>query len=178
MKTFKSVVIIKYPQDIVWPAMRDRLPEMVPFLDDVESITPEHREQHSDALQITNIWQADIEIPAKIQEIIDTDALRWTDNASWLEAENQCQWSIEPHFFKDRVQCSGSTLFEPAIGGRGTRITFAGELGINVKDIPGVPAFMEGTATKTMESLIITLIPKNFRKMTDALAILLEQENT
>lgn len=177
MKIFKSVIFIKYPQDIVWQAIRDRLPEMVPFLNDVKSITQEHREQNSDALQLTNIWQADIEIPGKIQSIIDSDALRWTDRAEWFEAKNQCHWVIEPHFFKDRVQCSGSTHFEPAIGGRGTRITFAGELGINARDIPGVPAFMEATVTKTMESLIITLIPKNFRKITDALAILLEQKS-
>jgi len=176
MKTFKSVILVKYPQDIVWRAIRDRLPEMVPFLDDVKSITQEYRAQNSDRLQLTNIWQADIDIPGKVQAIIDTDSLKWTDRAEWFDEKNQCHWTIEPHFFKDRVQCSGSTQFEPAIGGRGTRITFAGELGINAKDIPGVPAFMEATVTKTIESLITTLIPKNFRKVTDALAMLLEQK--
>ena len=176
MKAFKSVIMVKYPQDHVWVAVRDRLPEMVPFLDDVKSITQEYREQKSDLLKLTNIWQADIELPSKVQSIIDVDKLEWTDSAEWIESQQQCQWIIEPHFFKDRIDCTGSTRFESAIGGRGTRITFAGELSIDASDIPGIPVFMESTVTKTVESLITTVIPKNFRKITDALAMLFEQE--
>jgi len=175
MKTFKSVIMVKHPKDVVWQAVRDRLPEMVPYLDDVKSITLEYREQQPGSLKLTNIWQADIALPAKVQSIINADSLMWTDRAEWIDANDECQWTIEPHFFKDRVLCSGSTRFEPAIGGRGTRITFAGELTVDAKNVPGVPAFMEGTVTGTIESLITTVIPKNFRKITDALEILLKQ---
>ncbi len=178
MKAFKSVILVKYPQDEVWIAVRDRLPEMVPFLDDVKSITQESREQNPDSLQLTNIWQADIDLPGKIQSVIDIDKLKWTDRAEWVESKQQCLWVIEPHFFKGRIDCTGSTKFEPAIGGRGTRITFAGEFGIDASDIPGIPSFMESTISKTVESLIINVIPKNFRKITDALAILFEQEKS
>lgn len=167
--------MVKYPQEDVWAAVRDRLPEMVPYLDDVKSITQEYRLQNPDSVELINIWQADIDLPAKVKSIIDVDKLKWTDSAEWIESKQQCLWVIEPHFFKGRIDCTGSTRFEPAIGGRGTRITFAGELGIDVSNIPGIPAFMEPAATKTVESLITTVIPKNFRKITDALAMLFEQ---
>lgn len=175
MKIFKSVILVKHPKDVVWRAVRDRLPEMVPYLDDVKSITQEYREEQDGSIKLTNIWKADIALPAKVQSIINADSLKWADRAEWIDAYDECQWVIEPHFLKDRVLCSGSTRFEPAIGGRGTRITFSGELSIDAKNIPGVPAFMEATVTSTVESLITTVIPKNFRKITDALEILLAQ---
>lgn len=175
MKNFKSIIMVKHPKNTVWQAVRDRLPEMVPYLDDVKSITQASREEEEDSLNLVNIWQADISLPAKVQSIINADGIAWTDSAVWIDSQDECQWKIEPHFFKGRVLCSGSTIFEPAIGGRGTRITFGGELTIDAKNIPGVPAFMESTITSTVESLITNLIPKNFRKITDALEILLKQ---
>ena len=175
MKTFKNIIVIKHPRDLVWQTVRDRLPEMVPYLDDVKSITQECREQLAGSLKFTNIWQADIALPAKVQSIINADSVKWTDQAEWIDELNECQWRIEPHFFRERVLCTGSTLFESAIGGRGTRITFAGELTIDAKNIPGVPKLMESTVTSTVETLLTTIIPKNFRKITEALEILLKQ---
>ena len=175
MKTFKSVILVKHAPEIVWQTVRDRLPEMVPYLDDVKTIKQEYREQLDGSLKLTNIWQANIALPAKVQSILDANSLKWTDRAEWIDALDECQWTIEPHFFQDRVLCSGTTRFEPAIGGRGTRITFAGELSVDAKNVPGVPAFMEASATSTIESLITTVIPKNFRKITNALEILLKQ---
>jgi hypothetical protein len=175
MKNFKSVVMVKHPPEIVWQAVRDRLAEMVPYLDDVKSITRDYSEQLDGSLKLTNIWQADIALPARAQNLINADSLKWTDRAEWIDESYECQWTIEPHFFTDRVLCAGSTRFEPAIGGRGTRITFAGELSVDAKNIPGVPVFMESTVISTIESLITTVIPRNFRKITDALEILLSR---
>jgi len=178
MKTFKSVIMVKYPQEVVWQAIRDRLPEMVPYLDDVAMIIQDHRSEEDDgSLQLINIWEADIKIPGMLESMIDPSSLSWTDRAKWLEDKNECHWSIEPHFFPDRTRCSGTTYYEPAIGGRGTRITFTGELEVNTKNIPGLPAVMESTATRTLESLITSLIPKNFRKVTGALSSLLEHQH-
>lgn len=176
MKTFKSVIMVKYPQAVVWNAIRDQLPEMVPFLNDVASITQENRTEKADGvLQLVNTWKADIKIPNLLKSVIDPDKLSWTDRAEWIEHRRECHWSIEPHFFTEYTRCSGSTQYAPAIGGRGTRITFEGQFEVNAGNIPGIPAFMEETATKTIESLITSLIPQNFRKVTDALSTLLEE---
>lgn len=177
MKTFKSVIMVKYPKEVVWKTMRDRLPEMTPYLDDVAAITQEHRKEQADgSLKLINIWKADIKIPSMLQSVIDPSTLSWTDRAEWFEQESRCRWTIEPHFFTDCIRCAGTTHFEPAIGGRGTRITFEGEMEIVTKKIPGVPAFMEATAAKAIESFVTSLIPKNFRKVTDALSILLKEK--
>ncbi len=177
MRRFKSVTIVKQPMALVWKAMRDRLPETVPFLDNIASITQVRREEHTDAsVQLINLWKADVKIPAAIQSIIDPANLTWLDRAEWFEASNKCQWSIEPQFFTDHIRCAGSTHFEPALGGRGTRITFEGELEITVGNGAGLPAFLQGPVSKAMESLVISLVPTNFRKITDALSLLLEKK--
>ncbi len=176
MKTFKSVILVKYPQELVWQAIRDRLPEMVPYLDDVAKITQEHRKEDDDgSLLLINIWKADAKIPKILHSIIDPDSLSWTDRAQWISENNACHWAIEPHFFPDRTKCTGITYYEQAMGGRGTRITFTGELEVNAKNIPGLPSMMEAKASKTIESLVTTLIPKNFRKVTGALSSILDK---
>jgi hypothetical protein len=177
MKKFKSVMVVKHPKSVVWKAMRDRLPEMVPFLDNVAAITQVRREEPTDGcVQLINLWKADVDIPSTIQSVIDPSNLSWLDRAEWFEPKNKCQWTIEPQFFTDHIRCAGSTYFEPAIGGRGTRITFEGELEITVSNIAGLPSFMHATVSKAMESLVTSLIPKNFRKITDAMSILLERK--
>lgn len=171
MNNFKSVIIIKHPRDKVWLAIRDNLSDLVPHLDDVASITTEKREkQADDVLLLVNLWKADIAIPAVLTSMIDPDSLRWTDRAAWNEQEYKCHWQIEPHFFADRISCNGTTSYEPAIGGRGTRITFEGQLEVSTHNLPGLPAILEKGADSAVEMLVTTLIPKNFRKVTDALS--------
>ncbi len=178
MKKFKSVIIVKQPKPLVWKTMRDRLSETVPFLDNVASIAQVQREEMANGqVRLINLWKADVKIPAAIQSVLDPANLSWLDHAEWFEAANKCQWRLEPQFFTDRIRCAGSTHFEPALGGRGTRITFEGELEIAVGNIGGLPAFMQGPVSKAMEALVISLVPQNFRKITDALSLLLEQKS-
>lgn len=177
MKTFKSMIIVKHPKKLVWQTMRDRLTDMVPFLDDVAFIEQmDRRESGNGSVQLTNFWKADIKIPDAIRSILHASEVSWLDRAEWSEIRDKCEWQIEPRFFTDHIHCAGTTSFEPAVGGRGTRITFEGKLDIALNNIPGVPRFMHGTATKAIESLVTTLIPKNFHKLTAALSNLLDNE--
>lgn len=163
--------MVKHPRDKVWLAIRDNLSEVVPHLDDVASITTEQREEQADnVLQLVNLWKADIDIPTMLTSMLDPDSLRWTDRASWHTQDYKCHWQIEPHFFAERIQCKGITTYEPAIGERGTRITFEGQLEVSTHNLPGLPAMIEKSADKAVEALVTTLIPKNFRKITDALS--------
>jgi hypothetical protein len=177
MKTFKTMIVVKHPKPVVWQTMRDRLTEMAPFLDDVSSIKQLDRKDLTNGrVRSTNLWKADIEIPDAIRSILHASEVRWLDRAEWFEHRSRCEWQIEPQFFTEHIKCCGTTLFEPAIGGRGTRITFEGNIEITLNSIPGIPNFMLGTATKAIESLVTTLIPKNFQKMATAMSNLLEEK--
>ena len=169
MKPFKAIQIVKVPVDSMWIAVRDRLDELVPQLDEIQSVTVEHRSELADGtISLINVWQAKANLPAVLSSIIKPDALAWTDRAIWDSAKHECTWQIELHFARERTHCHGMTTFEPAIGGRGTRVTFAGEFAINSHGLPGVPVLLESTVALAAESFVTSLIPANFRKLVTA----------
>jgi hypothetical protein len=93
--------------------------------------------------------------------------LSWTDHAVWVPSEHVCRFRIETRFFPDRVRCTGTTRYEAAMGGRGTRVSFHGELTVSAKGLPGVPAFLEDTVAKGIETFVVALIPNNLRKVVE-----------
>ena len=175
MKHFKNIIMVKYPEDMVWQAIRDCLPELAQWLDNVDTISVEERnEQDNGNIHLTNLWQAKAKMPPGLKSVIDPDMLSWIDRAEWQESSRQCHWKIEPNFFHDRIQCSGTAHYASAMGGRGTKIIFEGDIDIDTHQLPGVPAALESTIARGVESMVTSLIPKNFRKMTEALPKILE----
>lgn len=167
---FKTVNVIKHPMNRVWATMRDDLPKLVDLLSDIDSITVELYEKDSHICRVVNIWKARPPLSRSIASHLDADMFVWTDRAEWNEKTMECFWSIEPHHFRNIVRCSGSTKFDSAMGGRGTRVTFSGDFEWNDPHIPGVPNVLGEAVYKGVETLIMNLIPKNFRKITDAIA--------
>lgn len=174
MKT-RSISIVRHPLDAVWTAIRDHLPELVRYLDDIESVTVQSREELPDGtVRLINVWRAKPKLPAIVASRIRPDMLSWTDRAEYRPAVLECHWNLEPHFFSERIRCPGVTRYEPAMGGRGTRVTFENDLQISLQHLPGVPSLLEGTLASGIESFVAALIPKNLRKLTDAAAKFLD----
>jgi len=172
----KVIALIKHPPSLAWETMRDRLPEIAPLLGDIESVTPESRQREPDgAWNLVNIWKARPHLPAIIASHIRPDMLAWTERSSWPTDSFECSWKIEPHFFVERIHCSGVTRYEPAMGGRGTRITFDGAIEIETLNFPGVPTAIARMVTTGIEAFVSALIPKNFRKLAEAMAKLLDR---
>jgi hypothetical protein len=166
MKSFKSIQIVKVPVEEIWLAIRDRLGELVPHLDEIQSVAVQERLTLPNGdVSLTNLWHAKAKFPAILSSVIKSDMLMWTDRARWQASDHVCVWTIELHFAPDRTRCTGATTFEPALGGRGTRITFAGEFGLNAKGLPGVPSLLEGAVAAAAEIFVTSLIPSNFRKL-------------
>lgn len=176
MKT-KTIAIIKHPPELVWRTVRDRMPEIARLLDDIESVTPTSRESARDGtLHIVNVWKARPNLPAVVSSRLEAKMFAWTDQAIWSGKKLECKWRIEPHVFADRVMSKGITRYEPAMGGRGTRVTFEGVLELSVANLPGVPAVFEGAVLAGVETFLGVLIPKNFRNLIEAAAKVLEGE--
>ena len=175
MKPFNSVSIVKHPVDLVWTTIRDRLPELVLYMEDVEKIIPLKREERlNGVVSLDNLWQANPKLPMLQSTRLDPDLFAWIDRAEWDAGAFICHWRIEPKLLPDQVQCSGVGRYEPALGGRGTRVTFEGRLGLNVQSLPGMP-YLDGSLMKGVELLASSLIPKNLRKMTEAVGSFLDQ---
>ena len=178
MKPFKSIVMSKQPVDQVWITVQDRMPELANLLDDVERITVVSRDTLSNGrLRLVNEWRAKPRLPISIESIIGTDAFIWLDHAEWNNSDRRCHWRIEPQFLAGRIHCHGVTHYESAMGGRGSRITFEGELGLEAGTIAGAGALLERTVAPIVESIVTVMIPKNFRKIIEAAGRLIDQQS-
>lgn len=174
---FKTLALVKYPLPRVWQAMRDEMPRLSKHLDDIESITQTERTETPEMISIVNVWQAKPKLPDIIARHVDTSKFSWTDYAQWDERKMLCRWRIEPKAFTTHFGSSGETRFEPAMGGRGTRITFTGQAEVKISVVSdGVRKILEDTVLKSAMNFVQGVISKNFRKMADALAKHLESE--
>ncbi|MFQ5560519.1 MAG: SRPBCC family protein [Nitrospinota bacterium] len=166
---FNALGLVKHPVDQVWMAMRDDLPSMVGLIDDIESIQVVSRDEEDENLHVVNVWKAVPPTPKIVSKFIDSKMFVWTDEAKWDKGTRSCKWVIEPHSFKKYISCEGSTFFTSAMGGRGTRVTFSGEIHLKSRKIPGIPVSIEGRVMSGIEGFVQNLIPKNFRKIIDAI---------
>ncbi len=167
---FNTISILKHEMDHVWTMMRDDLPKLVDLMDDIESIRVESYEQTGRMCRVVNIWRASPGIPRSIASRLDSNMFIWTDFAEWNEDKKECNWRIEHHHFRDKIHCAGTTKFASAMGGRGTRITFRGDFKMNTQNLPKFLGVLEEPVLITVETILKSLIPKNFHKLTSAIA--------
>lgn len=171
------MMIVRHPPARVWTTIRDRLPELIPMLDDIEEVLVEaRREERDGTVRIVNTWKAKPQIPSVLASIIRAEILAWTDRAEWRPGSLECHWRIEPHFHPERTRCHGITRYEQAIGGGGTRVTFEGVLEVSAASHSGISAFLQQSTLRAVESFVTGLIPKNFQKLVRAAAELLAGE--
>lgn len=164
---FNSVTIVKAPPAVVFETLRDDLPHIAERLDDISRVTLQHREEKPDLVQVVNLWEAAPHLPAMIADRIPASALSWVDTALWTSSQQTCAWEIVPGYFEGAVVCRGQTGFAPALGGRGTRLTFAGKL--ETGDLRHINGLLSGPVLKGVQAIITQMIPANFRKLAKAL---------
>ncbi len=178
MKAFHCLVGLRQPPDRVAAAIRDRLLEIAPDLDDVAAIrTIDRSERSGGGVILVNEWRVNPKLPSALNAHITPDMLGWLDHAEWSADSMLCRWRIEPYFMTDAIRCAGETRFESAMGGRGTRAIFGGTLDIDPVALSSVPAPWRRAASAAIELLVGTLIPKNFRKTADAVTALLDRRS-
>ncbi len=84
-----------------------------------------------------------------------------------------CDWSIEPTVLTGHITCEGATRYEPALGGRGTRVAFEGTFDLAPGALGGLAKPLERPLTSFVESVVSTLIPSNLRKIVEGAAALI-----
>lgn len=170
---FTIVDEIPFPLEQVFEAHRDKLPDMVDRMPNVEKIVVESREVDGDIVQLVNIWHAaETDVPAIARAFISKDMLRWTDRATWDEDERTTEWAIELGFLPGAIVCRGENSFEEVAGV--TRITMEGELIIHADKIPGVPRLLAGKVGPAVEKFVIGLVEPNLRETNKVVAAYLE----
>jgi hypothetical protein len=176
MKEFRCLVGLRQPADRVALGVRDWMGEVGPSLDNVERVATVARIERPDGgAALINEWRVNPALPAALNGVVTREMLGWLDHAEWAGDLSACAWRIEPFFMSEAIDCRGATRFEPAMGGRGSRVTFEGRLDIDPAALATLPATWRAPASLAVEMLIGTLIPKNFRTAVEAVAKRLER---
>jgi hypothetical protein len=170
VKTFRSAIVLKRPQQELWKSMRDHLVEVAEHIADIESICQLERTIDADGkICIVNEWTVQRALPSALSTMLKVDKFSWIDRNKWDEANQICSWTIQPAVFGEHIACSGETQFTAAMGNRGTRITFAGELDIKPALLAAV-GFVGPMMAGFVESVVTTMIPRNMRAVAEAAA--------
>ena len=168
----RSESLISHPIDVVFGAYRDRLPEMVSYLPDVQEIVVVKREDKGERVRLHNEWIADRDVPTFARSFIKPEMLRWDDFAEWHETELRCRWMLRLRVFSDAFSCSGTTSFR--VDGSGTRVMLDGELNLDLNKIRGIPKLMARTMGSKVESFVVGLITPNLERTNVALQSFLD----
>jgi hypothetical protein len=150
--------------------MRDHLVEFAEHIADIESIRQIERTIDTDGrILIANEWSVRQVLPSALRTMLKVDKFSWIDRNRWDEATGICSWAIEPAVLADHIACSGQTHFSAAMGSRGTRVTFAGELDIKPALLAALGS-LGPMLSGFIESIVTTMIPRNLRAVAEAAA--------
>ena len=176
MTPFKSVVVVKQPLAAVWVTIRDRMPAIAEMLEDIEGVSVVSREEPAAGIvNLVNEWRVTPALPLP-DVIMNRGTLGWMDHATWTDADRTCRWAIHTMFLPGKIRCSGATSYEPAMAGRGSRVTFSG--GIELQDALPLGGLLGRATISVVESVVTTVVPRNFRKTVEAAVRLIELETT
>ncbi|MFB0610971.1 hypothetical protein [Aurantiacibacter poecillastricola] len=175
MKPFQTLVGVRKPLPDIAAVIRDRLPEIAPALADVSHIEVTCREDREDgSTLLINEWRVDPKLPGPVRQAISDEMLGWNDHAVWTVDLTECTWRIEPFFMPGAIHCAGATRFEPAMGGHGTKAIFSGEFAVDASALAKIPPGLRGAAVSAVETIVGSMVPRNFRHTIEAAARLLD----
>jgi hypothetical protein len=142
----------------VFDAYRDRLPELVPFLAEIEKIEVLDRKEEGGKTYITNRWHAKSStVPAVARPFMPDKALYWIDHAIWDPKARTCEWRYEISVLPGAVQCGGVNYFHEKAGG-GSRFEITGKLELDLAKLH-VPFFLRGAGPKIEQWLVGRIRP-------------------
>ena len=162
----RNDTLLTHPRELVYHTYRDRLPELVQMLDNIESMVELERRAEGDTIHLLNEWKAHGEVPKIAKRWIKPEMLRWKDHASWHAASWSVNWRFEMAFMREQVKASGKN-FLVENGPDRTRYEIRGTLEIDGNNIPGVPGMLGRRIVPQIEKFVIALIRPNFIKISD-----------
>jgi hypothetical protein len=177
MAELSSVVVVAYPREKLWRRMCDGYLDTSVAIDGVESVTQTSRSiDDRGCVHTTQVWTADLSAlgndgvaTAVVQQLTTPEMRRWSEDAVWDPRTFVCAWNITHHGLREALACSGETRFETAMGGRGTRVQFAGTLTVNFA-APGVAAIRVPFASSWIETVIARVVMRNLRSTLEGVA--------
>lgn len=144
--------------------LRDNMAELVPFLDDTESISVERREETEDGVKLTNKWQASMhKIPGALRSFVKPEMLSWYDHVVWTNHDRTGRWQLEAIGSEKLFSCHGETSVVEL--GDKTLLKIIINFEVYPEKVPGIPKFLAKKISGQIEKLIGEVLGSNMRQM-------------
>lgn len=162
---YQVIGYVHFPLYLVYPTMRDKLPELVPYLPDIKSITVEECEVLGEGrLRLVSRWTAENRVPKFARAFIKPQQLGWLNYAEWNDATRSVRYRLEMLFFKDYVDVNGEDFFSSSSDG-GCDVRLTGKLLVDLTKHPAVPRLLAKNMQSAVERLVRSLIKPNLAKV-------------
>jgi nitrogen fixation protein len=158
---------VGHPVAKVFALIRDDMPALVPYLNDVEEIVVvERKDEGEGRMRILNLWKgSSSKAPRVVRKFLSPDTLSWKDHALWhSDVPRRAEWRLEPKVGGSLFECLGTTsLIEK--GPQSTLIRIEGNLDIYPERLPGVPRLLAGKSRGKIESFVVAMLVPNMQTM-------------
>jgi hypothetical protein len=159
----RLVMVAMHARPRVWEVLSERMCELAPLLEHIETAALERRLTTDDGtVHCTHRWRARPNVPGILAQHIDQGLLEWTTDTEWRPADYASRWVVRPRSMKGAALCEGTLVLFPAIGGKGTRIEL--ELAVVARQ-----------PSAGWSAITSTILSTHFRKLVDAAGRLLDK---
>ncbi len=153
------------PAEEVFLLIRDRMPELVPYLHDIEDIIVTERVDDGDSVRIVNLWRGSLDkVPSPVMKFVKPDLATWNDHAVWTTADRTATWRLEPRVGAKIFECEGTTRIVEIDDGR-CRLVLDIDLNIHPERVPGVPRLLARRFGGRVEGFIAGLLTPNMKNL-------------
>ncbi len=163
----ESKDIIDQPAELVYKLVRDEMPKIVPFLENVEKIETVSREELGNGrVKVVNHWHAKIEVPSLVKKFLKPEMFSWKDYAEWNDETYSVDYRLESFWANDLFDAKGTNYFQPYEGDPNkTLIKVTCDVVIHPEKIPGVPRLLAKKVMPAIESILKKAIGPNLTSL-------------
>ena len=171
----RADAVIPFPPEQVFATYRDRLVDLAEYLPNIASITVLSRDELPGGdVRLVNDWRGSgSDIPKVARAFLDPEKLRWTDHATWHQADLTVDWRSDVKAFPGAVLSSGKNRFVAT--GQGTRLEIRGQLTVDAGKIPGVPRLLAGTVSAAVEKVMVGQVASNATAQAEGLTRMMQR---
>jgi hypothetical protein len=171
---FKIIELLKHSPDKVYQTYRDRLPDLVPYLPNVDVIERLERQETPGGVKHVFRWKVSGAIPRAVRPFFSDKMMTYLDRNEWFDEVKRVDWRFEIGIFPDAVDCHGTNFFTAGKEPGTAEIALTGFLNIDLAKVKGVPRLLHGLAS-TVEKFLLDQVRPNLMAVTKAVGQYLDE---
>lgn len=167
---------IGFPREVVYPAVRDRIEDLVDYLPNVDRIEVLEKHIEGPVHRFVKRWTASAqEVPVLLRPAIKPEYLQWVDHATWDGAAYTTEWHHDLVFLKGAMTARGLNRYIDE--GDVTVIELEGEITIHPERLAFLPGPVARKLAPAIERFVVEVIKPNLRSTNQAIEAWLEEHH-